>query len=75
MLSIEHRGLLESMVLHSKGGFTHQTLAHALIATSGCGLNNVEEIIQDCLGLCQDLEKKGAIEKRRQRDGHFYFTH
>lgn len=75
MLSLKHRGYLESMVLHSKGGFTHQTLAHALIATNGHDLQSTEEVVQDCLELCQDLEQRGLLERKLQQDGHFYFSH
>lgn len=75
MLPLEHRVFLESMVLHSTGGFTHQTLAHAYVATAGNQLNELDKVLQDCLALCQDLEQRGLIEKRYLCDGHFYFSH
>ena len=60
MLSFDTQAALE-LITHSAGGFSHDTLARALI--SGKKAQPSQHLLADCRDFCEALESQGIIQR------------
>lgn len=72
MCKRKHQQDIIELINHSNGGFTHQTLAHALVSKIGMD-STADKILIECLESCEEFERRGILSRNYQSDGGLYF--